>query len=44
MSVPRFLGDSRLEEGEKYSIYRAVQPSNPNIHFARLTINVREER
>ena len=35
-----FLGDTRLEEGEKYSFYRAIQPSNPNIHFVRLTISV----
>ena len=35
-----YLGESRLEEGEKYSFYRAIQPSNPNIHFVRLTINV----
>ena len=35
-----FLGDNRLEEGEKYSFYRAIQPSNPNIHFVRLTISV----
>ena len=24
----------------KYCFYRAIQPSNPNIHFVRLTINV----
>ena len=35
-----YLGEARLEEGEKYSFYRAIQPSNPNIHFVRLTINV----
>ena len=35
-----YLGESRLEEGEKYCFYRAIQPSNPNIHFVRLTINV----
>ena len=35
-----YLGETRLEEGEKYSFYRAIQPSNPNIHFVRLTINV----
>jgi len=34
-----FLGETRIEEGEKYSLYRAIQPSNPNIHFIRLTIN-----
>jgi len=33
-----FLGDTKLEEGDKYSLYRAIQPSNPNIHFVRLTI------
>ena len=29
-----------VQENEKYSMYRAIQPSNPNIHFLRLTINV----
>ena len=38
-----YLGETRLEEGEKYSFYRAIQPSNPNIHFVRLTINVRKQ-
>lgn len=35
-----YLGDQMIEQCEKYSIYRAIQPSNPNIHFVRLTINV----
>ena len=35
-----FLGDQQLKEGDKYTFYRAIQPSNPNIHFIRLTINV----
>merc|ERR1711874_17120 len=34
-----YLGETRLEEGEKFCFYRAIQPSNPNIHFVRLTIN-----
>jgi len=33
-----YLGDQQLQEGEKYTFYRAIQPSNPNIHFVRLTI------
>ena len=35
-----YLGDQQLQEGDKYTFYRAIQPSNPNIHFIRLTINV----
>ena len=35
-----FLGDQQLQEGDKYTFYRAIQPSNPNIHFVRLTITV----
>ena len=35
-----YLGDKQLEEGDKYTFYRAIQPSNPNIHFVRLTITV----
>ena len=35
-----YLGDQQLQEGEKYTFYRAIQPSNPNIHFVRLTITV----
>ena len=35
-----YLGDQQLEEGDKYTFYRAIQPSNPNIHFVRLTITV----
>ena len=27
-------------ESPKYHFYRAIQPSNPNIHFVRLTIVV----
>jgi len=34
-----YLGDTLITEGGKYSLYRAIQPSNPNIHFVRLTIN-----
>jgi len=34
-----FLGTDQIHEGEKYSLFRAIQPSNPNIHFVRLTIN-----
>jgi len=33
------LGETVLQEGEKYSFYRSILPSNPNIHFVRLTIN-----
>ena len=32
-------GDLIIQENDKYSFYRVVQPSNPNIHFVRLTIN-----
>jgi len=34
-----YLGTTLLQENEKYQFYRAIQPSNPNIHFVRLTIN-----
>lgn len=36
-----FLGEKQIENSEKYELFRAIQPSNPNIHFVRLTINVR---
>ena len=39
-----FLGTTQIEESDKYSIFRAIQPSNPNIHFVRLTINVRRRQ
>jgi len=32
------LGDTVIQESDKYTFYRAIQPSNPNIHFVRLTI------
>merc|ERR1712107_188738 len=32
-------GSKILEENDKYSFYLAIMPSNPNIHFVRLTIN-----
>ena len=39
LHVPQwYLGDKLIEESEKYSLFRAIQPSNPNIHFVRLTI------
>ena len=38
-----FLGDQQIQESEKYSLFRAIQPSNPNIHFVRLTIDVRKK-
>ena len=41
MTVHRYLGSSLLADSDKYTCYRAIQPSNPNIHFVRLTINVR---
>jgi len=33
------IGDQIIQENEKYSMYRGILPSNPNIHFVRLTIN-----
>ena len=30
--------DQVITEGPRYTFYRAVQPSNPNIHFVRLTL------
>ena len=36
-----FLGEKQISDSDKYSLFRAIQPSNPNIHFVRLTINVR---
>ena len=35
-----YLNDREIVANEKYSFYRAIQPSNPNIHFVRLTIVV----
>ena len=35
-----FLGDQPITDSDKYSLFRTIQPSNPNIHFVRLTINV----
>jgi len=34
-----FLGEKQIENSDKYCLFRAIQPSNPNIHFVRLTIN-----
>jgi len=34
-----FLGETQIQDSEKYTLFRAIQPSNPNIHFVRLTIN-----
>ena len=36
-----YRNDQELAQSEKYQFYRAIQPSNPNIHFVRLTIVVR---
>lgn len=33
-----FFNDVEIKESEKYSFYRGIQSSNPNIHFVRLTI------
>ncbi|XP_071745898.1 SPEG neighbor protein-like isoform X1 [Lepeophtheirus salmonis] len=33
-----YRNDQEIQENEKYSFYRAVQQSNVNIHFARLTV------
>ena len=41
VTIHRYLGSTLLADSEKYTFYRAIQPSNPNIHFVRLTINVR---
>ena len=35
-----FLGERLIEESDKYKFFRTIQPSNPNIHFVRLTIKV----
>lgn len=37
-SIHWFLGDQEILQSDKYSLFRAVQPSNQNIHFVRLTI------
>ena len=36
-----YRNQEELSESPKYHFYRAIQPSNPNIHFVRLTIVVR---
>ena len=36
-----YLGEQLITESDKYTFYRAIQPSNPNIHYVRLTIKVR---
>lgn len=33
-----YLGEQLITESDKYTFYRAIQPSNPNIHYVRLTI------
>jgi len=33
-----YRNDQEILESPKYHFYRAIQPSNPNIHFVRLTI------
>ena len=35
-----YRNDEELFQSDKYQFYRAIQPSNPNIHFVRLTIVV----
>jgi len=35
-----YRNDQEILESPKYHFYRAIQPSNPNIHFVRLTIQV----
>ena len=36
-----YRGDVEInEQPDKYTFYRAIQQSNPNIHFVRLTITV----
>ena len=35
-----YRNDEELSQSEKYQFYRAIQPTNPNIHFVRLTIVV----
>ena len=36
-----YRGDVEItEQPDKYAFYRAIQQSNPNIHFVRLTITV----
>lgn len=38
-----FRGDTEITERPgKYSLYRGIQQSNPNIHFVRLTIQVNQ--
>jgi len=33
-----YRNDEELSQSVKYNFYRAIQPTNPNIHFVRLTI------
>jgi hypothetical protein len=35
-----FLGETLITESDKYTFHRGIQPSNPNIHYVRLTIRV----
>ena len=35
-----YRDETEISESPKYQFYRAIQPSNPNIHFVRLTITV----
>ena len=35
-----YRNDEELSESPRYLFFRAIQPSNPNIHFVRLTIVV----
>ena len=35
-----YLGEQLITESDKYTFYRTIQPSNPNIHYVRLTIKV----
>ena len=40
-----FRGNEEIvEKPGKYAFYRAIQQSNPNIHFVRLTITVSKMR
>ena len=35
-----YLGEQLITESDKYKFFRTITPSNPNIHFVRLTIKV----
>ena len=35
-----YLGEQLIAESDKYKFFRTITPSNPNIHFVRLTIKV----